>query len=339
MLLLKYATLHGGPAMAHHQLSIEERETISRMRSAKRKPSAIARRLGRHKSTICRELARNSTRGSYRAVRAQRLADQCRRERPLKRKMDRAKLRREVCQGLENYWSPDQIAGRLRRDHPVSKRCWVSHQTIYDWIRQQPDRSYWESYLRFAGKRRRRRDQRGKIPRTVEITGRPAEVNYRARYGDWEGDTVIGARRQGALLTHVERKSGYLLAAKLEARRSADVNRASQQLFASLPAQLRRTLTLDNGKEFASHEELAQVTGMAIYFTQPYKPWQRGTNENTNGLLRQFYPKGTNLRRITEDQLSQAVELINQRPRKRLKYRTPSDVLKNSPQGAVAFQN
>lgn len=324
--------------MAHH-LTMEEREIISQMRSARRKPVAIARRLGRHRSTICRELARNSRSGSYSAVRAQRLAEKRRRERPLTHKMNRPKLQAEVCRGLENYWSPDQIAGRLRRDHRHARSCQVSHQTIYRWIREHERRHHWESFLRFEGKRRRRRDQRGKIPRTVIIDRRPAEVSYRRRYGDWEGDTVVGARGQGTLLTHVERKSGYLLAAKLKARQSAEVNRASQHLFTSIPAKLRRTLTLDNGKEFTRHEELSRLTGMAIYFAQPYAAWQRGSNENTNGLLRQFFPKGTDLSNVTDDQLQTATVLINNRPRKRLKYRTPSEVLQNSPNRSVAFEN
>jgi transposase, IS30 family len=150
---------------------------------------------------------------------------------------------------------------------------------------------------------------------------------------------VIGARREGVIVTHVERKRGYLLAAKLEARQSAAVNRASQQLFARLPAQLRRTLTLDNGKEFASHEELSRWTGMAIYFTQPYAAWQRGTNEDTNGLLRQFIPKGTDFRPITDHQLHRTAQLLNDRPRKRLKYRTPNEVFHHTPNLRVAFEN
>lgn len=320
-------------------LTIEEREIISQMRSAQRKPAVIACRLKRHRSTICRELARNCRWGSYSAVRAQRWSERRRRERPLVAKLDRPKLHGEVCRGLENYWSPDQISGRLRREHRRARSCQVSHQTIYRWIRQQHDRTHWESFLRFGGKRRRRRDRRGKIPGTVEIDKRPGVVSQRSRYGDWEGDTVIGARRQSALVTHVERKSGYLLAATLQARQSVEVNRASQKLFASIPTPLRRTLTLDNGKEFAAHEQLSQWIGMAVYFARPYAAWQRGTNENTNGLLRQFYPKGTDLRPLTDPQLHQTVELLNNRPRKRLNYRTPNEVLRNSPHSRVAFEN
>jgi transposase, IS30 family len=322
--------------MASH-LSIEEREVISQMRFGRRKARGIARRLGRHRSTIYRELARNRDSRGYSAVRAQRRAVERRRQRPLVGKMDRPKLRREVCQGLTHYWSPEQIAGRMRRRRHRQSASLVSHQTIYDWIEEQPDRRYWEQFLRFGGQRRKRRDRRGKIPRTVQINRRPAAVNGRHRYGDWEGDTVLGIRRHSALVTHVERKSGYLLAAKIEAKQSAPVNRASYELFRSLPPKLRRTLTLDNGKEFAGYEDLSGLIGIAIYFAQPYAAWQRGTNENTNGLLRQHFPKGTDFDRVTTRDLKSVVRLINDRPRKRLKYRTPNEILHNSPH--VAFEN
>jgi len=164
----------------------------------------------------------------------------------------------------------------------------------------------------------------------VEIARRPAVVNRRSRFGDWEGDTILGLGRLSAIVTHVERKSGYLLAAKLDACKSKEVNRASKRLFGKLPDRLRKTLTLDNGKEFSSHEELSRVTGLKIYFAKPYAAWQRGTNENTNGLLRQFFPKRTDLRNVSQHQIAHAVRLINNRPRKRLGYRTPNEVLPNS---------
>jgi transposase, IS30 family len=322
--------------MASH-LTIEEREVISQMRYARRKPRATARRLGRHRSTIYRELVRNRDSRGYSAVGAQKRADERRRNRPLVRKLDRPKMRREVCQGLASYWSPEQIVGRMRRHRHRRPMSLISHQTIYDWMERQPDRRYWQSFLRFGGQRRKRRDRRGKIPRTVEIARRPAVVNHRSRYGDWEGDTVLGKRRRSAVVTPVERKSGYLLAAKIEARQSAAVNRASCELFQSVTPKLRRTLTLDNGKEFAGYEELSRRTGIAIYFTQPYAAWQRGTNENTNGLLRQFFPKGTDFDGVPSPVLRHAVSLINDRPRKRLNYRTPYEIIHNSPH--VAFEN
>jgi IS30 family transposase len=322
--------------MASH-LTIEEREVISQMRYGGRTARGMARRLGRHRSTIYREFARNRDSRGYSAVRAQRHADERRRNRPLVRQLDRPTIRREVCQGLLNYWSPEQIAGRMRRRRHGQPQKLLSHQTIYEWIRAQPDRRYWQAFLRFGGQRRKRRDRRGKIPRTVEINRRPAVVSNRSRYGDWEGDTVLGVRRRSAVVTHVERKSGYLLAAKIKARQSAAVNRATCQLFHSIPAKLRRTLTLDNGKEFAGYEDLSRWTGIAIYFAQPYAAWQRGANENTNGLLRQLFPKGTDFDRVSTTALRRAVQLINDRPRKRLKYRTPYEVLHNSPH--VAFEN
>jgi IS30 family transposase len=313
--------------MAHH-LTMQEREIISQMRCKRFNQAAIARRLGRHPSTISREIARNGHGVRYySAWKAQAWSEQRRRERPLERKLDRAEVREEVCRGLSITWSPDQISGWLRKEHPRDRRWHLSPQTIYTWIKRPENRSRWEQCLRFGGRRRLRRDRRGKIPRTVEIDRRPAVVSRRSRFGDWEGDTVMGLGRWSAVVTHVERKSGYLLAAKLEACKAKEVNRASKRLFAKLPPRLRKTLTLDNGKEFASHEELARLTGLAIYFAKPYSAWQRGTNENTNGLFRQFFPKGTDFRQVTQRLINHVVELINNRPRKRLGYRTPNEVL------------
>ena len=322
--------------MAPH-LTMEEREIISQMRYAGKSRSAIAKQLGRDPSTIGRELRRNGSDACYSAVVAHEKAAQRRRNRPLTRKMEQPEINAEVRRGLAKYWSPDQIAGRMRREYPHEPSRWVSHQTIYDWIRQEEHCQHWRSFLRFGGKRRLRGDRRGKLPRTVEIANRPRVVDRRSRFGDWEGDTIVGARQRGALVTHVERKSGYLMAARVNARRSEPVNRATKRLFATLPRSLRRTLTVDNGKEFAGHEAISRQTGLAIYFADPYSSWQRGTNENTNGLLRQFYPKGTDLTKVSHHELRQVVCLMNERPRKRLGYRTPSEVIKRW--FPVAFEN
>ncbi|MGL4512595.1 MAG: IS30 family transposase, partial [Lacipirellulaceae bacterium] len=163
---------------------------------------------------------------------------------------------------------------------------------------------------------------------TVSVADRPKGVDERRRFGDWEGDTVVGAKHRGALVTHVERKSGYLLAARLDQKNSRCVNRATRRLFAPLPKGLRRTLTLDNGKEFARHKELARQNDLAVYFADPYAAWQRGTNENTNGLLRQYFPKGTDFTKVSHHDVRQAAQELNQRPRKRLGYRTPLEALR-----------
>ena len=305
-----------------HQLTMEEREIISQMRSAKRKPVAIARRLGRHRSTIGRELNRNSQRGSYSAVRAQRLAEKRRRERPLTRKMSRPKLQAEVCRGLENYWSPDQIAGQVRRDFPRASWRWLSRQTIYDWIHyQQPE---WQTRLRRGG---RPPEKRGKLPGCVRIDGRPDVINGRFRYGDWEGDTIVGLGRRSALVTMVERKSGYLRMGRVDSMKSDDTMRVAKRKLKYLPTHLRRSMTFDNGKEFAEHERLTRSTGMDVYFTDPYASWQKGTNENTNGLVRQFFPKGTDFTQVSHHEVACVERLINERPRRRHGYRTPQEIL------------
>lgn len=213
----------------------------------------------------------------------------------------------------------------------------MSRQTIYDWIKRDEHREHWEGFLRRGGRRRPKHDRRGKLARTVSVANRPNVVNERRRFGDWEGDTVVGVKRGGALVTHVERKSGYLLAAKLPEKKSGRVTRATRRLFAKLPAPLRRTLTLDNGKEFAGHEAMARQNSLKVYFADAYAAWQRGTNENTNGLLRQYFPKGTDFTQVSHQELGRVTGEVNDRPRRRLGYQTPREVLKRH--FGVAFEN
>lgn len=311
--------------MAHH-LTMNEREIISQMQFSGHPKAEIARRLGRAASTIGRELKRNGDPAGYSAVEAQHKADKRRRERPRIRKMQREEVSEYVRGGLALFWSPDQIAGRLRVDFPRDASCHVSHQTIYTWIKQQgDDREHWESFLRF-GRRRPQRDRRGHIPCQVEIKDRPKVVDRRGRYGDWEGDTVVGKAHSGALVTLVERKSGYLMTGKVTHRRADPVCDTIEQRLNTLPRRLRRTLTLDNGKEFSEHRRLTANTGTKVYFARPYCSWERGANENINGLLRQFFPKGTDFREVRQPELDYATELLNDRPRKRLGYRTPNDI-------------
>lgn len=171
-------------------------------------------------------------------------------------------------------------------------------------------------------------DRRGKIADTVPITERPAGADNRTRFGHWESDTVAGMRNTGCLGTHVERKSGYLVAFRIDSRADKAFNQATIQAFKDIPDNLKKSFTVDNGIEFAAHKELAEATNMKVFFCAPYSPWQRGTNENTNGLLRQFFPKGFSFSDITSEQLAQIVDLINNRPRKRLAFRSPAEVIK-----------
>lgn len=310
------------------QLTFLERERISQMHDAGAENVEIAKELGRARSTISRELRRNGVAGEYSAVIAQGLHARRRRQRPLVRKLDRPEVAEFVLSHLARCWSPDQIAGRSKRDFPKDRCRQVSHQTIYAWIRAQPtaNRQRFMGFLRFAGRRRPGEDRRGRIPNQVSIEGRPKVVDARRRYGDWEGDTVVGARQSGAIVTLVERRSGYLITAKSCDRKARRVAGKIESRFRQLPARLRRTVTFDNGKEFADHERVSARLGLNVYFAQPYCSWQRGTNEHTNGLLRQFLPKGTDLLTVSWQELKHYTHLINDRPRKRLDYRTPAEV-------------
>jgi IS30 family transposase len=259
---------------------------------------------------------------------AQKKADARRRHRPRVCKLQRPEVRRYVQERLRQCWSPDQIAARSRDDFPRDRARQVSQQTIYAWIQaQETAGKRWPRFLRSSSWKRSGRDNRGRIPASTSIEGRPAVVDRRGRYGDWEGDTVVGAGRRGGAVTLVERKSGYLLLGRVGNLQAATVRQSAAELYRSTPPALRKTLTLDNGKEFAEHQQLAAEALLKIYFAEPYSAWQRGSNENTNGLIRQFFPKGTDLAHIPAHRFTKVQNLLNNRPRKRLRYRTPCEVL------------
>ena len=318
-------------------LTPEEREIIAQMRRNGAMQIEIAKKLKRDKSTISRELRRNRSRNGYWAVAAQKKAATRRSQRPWTPKMDRPEIGRYVRERLREYWSPDQIAGRLRKKFPRERRRRVSHQTIYAWIEGQGAAGErWRRCLRRKGRKRLDAENRGRIPASTSIDGRPEAVDRRSRYGDWEGDTVVGANHRGGAVTLVERKSGYLLMGGVQDLRAATVRGVAANLYSTVPPRLRKTLTLDNGKEFAEHELLAAQTGLKIYFAMPYCAWQRGTNENTNGLIRQYFPKGTALADIPGHRFTKTQDLLNNRPRKRLGYKTPHEILESYIK--VAFQ-
>jgi transposase, IS30 family len=306
------------------QLTVLEREQIAQFRLQGLSNAEVGRRLGRHRSTIGRELSRNSDGATYWASTAQQKAQARRMHRP--RKLDDEELNDFMRHGLTQCWSPDQIAGSTRRHFRHQPRRWLSHTTIYRWIAADPYRRHWESFLRF-GPRRRQPETRGKLPARAEIAGRPAIVDRRCRFGDWEGDTVVGKQRRGGLVTLVERKSGFALVAKVQRLKARNVARQATRQLSLLPSVLRRTATFDNGKEFAQHEKITKATGIAIYFARPYHAWERGSNESFNGLLRQFFPKGTDFTGISPLEVKHVLDLLNDRPRKRLGYRTPREIL------------
>jgi IS30 family transposase len=311
------------------QLTESDRAVLAQLLQLDLPKKEIAKLLGKHRSTVYRELNRNTGPVGYIPEEAQQRTDIRRWVNHRVRKMNDPQVRQYVCQGLKRYWSPDQIAGRSRREFRRQPRQQISRQTIYQWIDERPmeERRAWRGCLRFGVRRRRRSQDAGRLPNAVRIDGRPAIVASRRRYGDWEGDTIVGSGRRGGLLSLVERKSGFTLLARVPDRRATTVRCAAQERLAALPDTLLRTATFDNGKEFAEHERLAEATGLAIYFAQPYAAWQRGTNENTNGLVRQYVPKGTNLKATSHRAVAAIESSLNDRPRKRLGYRTPREVL------------
>lgn len=310
--------------MAGH-LTLEEREVVAQRHAAGASLRTIAWEIDRSPSTISRELRRNRSRTGYYPARADQKARQRRRQRPLVRKMERADIRRFVCDHLKKYHSPDQIAGRAKRVLRERSRH-VSRQTIYTWINAQAAAGHrWQRFLRRHGKRRVEQDSRGRIPNAAAIDGRPKIAERRGRKGDFEGDTVHGSPGCGGLLTLVDRKTRFTLIKRVPDLKADTVTEAGVIALRSVPRKNRKTVTFDNGKEFAGHEELSRRTGVDTYFAKPYCSWQRGTNENTNGLIRQFLPKGSDVARQSDARINQVQDLLNDRPRRCLGYRTPRE--------------
>lgn len=320
--------------MSHGHIKHEQRIELAALRRAGMKQKEIAKMLNIHASSVCRELKRNRTKnGKYWVNKSQQKCDERRTKANQQfRKIEAdEKLRNHIIRKLKKYWSPEQIAGRLKRKHGKTIIC---HETIYEFIYgKRPDL---EKYLRCKkGKYRRRHgskkheQEREKLKKRRTDT-RPIIVEKRGRIGDWEGDTIVGGERTKAILTNVERRSGFLMANKLEQYLAELVKDITIASFNKIPKKKRHTITYDNGHEFSDHETIERDTGMTIYFAFPYHSWERGTNENTNGLLRQFFPKKSLFANITSDQLDNAVRLINTRPRKRLHYLTPSEVFKKN---------
>ena len=331
--------------MPYVQLTSEKRYVIYHLKLYKLSLREIARRLGRHHSTISRELKRNGpdlpTWVYWHAGAHQRAL--LRRKLPRHhRRRNHAPLVKYVEQGLQDERSPDVIAARLKIDYPDDDRMRASIETIYRWVYRDASQGgqLFKCLCRYHKKRRRQRQYgtgRGLIPGRISIDERPDLVAKRARFGDWEGDTVEGAKGSGHITTHVERKSRYLLAARLANKTARATADAVTQAFRRVPRVLRHTLTLDNGKEFARFKEIEKGTGLTVYFADPYSAWQRGTNENTNGLLRRYFPKGSDFRNVTEEALASVVKKLNHRPRKCLNYQTPHEVFQEARRGAVGM--
>lgn len=310
--------------MAKH-FTLVERECLQRLLKRKRSISEIALLLGRHRSTIYRELSRNSSAFGYRPKHAQQLHEERRRACGRRPKLSDPLKRLYVTERLMKAWSPDQIAGRLRRELPTRPEQHVSAQAIYAWLRRSPVR--YRRWLRHGSPRRQKAKKK---PDCVRLRGRPDVINHRRRYGDWEGDTVLAPWHRNGLLTLVERKSGFVKIDKLPDLRSPTTIRACQQCLRDFPATLRRSVTFDNGSEFSQYAILAKRLGLKIYFAEPYAAWQRGSNENVNGLVRQFFRKGIDFANVTHRDAKRIEQLLNERPRRRFDYQTPIEVLRRT---------
>jgi transposase, IS30 family len=324
--------------MSYSHLTFSERNVIWVMDLQGHRPCDIARALGRPPCTVHRELKRNrSYDGSYEPATAQALTHVRQRQRVARPKTGKASLMCYVAEHLERHWSPEQICGRLSQvDFPHDPTMHLSPPTIYRWVWSHPDRTRrFRPCLRHASKKRRKPygkpSRRGQIPDRVSIDQRPPIVAERTRVGDWEADTVEGARHRSYVATCVERRSRYLLARKMPDKRAATLNAALGGALTRVPAHQRHTLTVDNGKEFARFKTLQTRCRLDVFFAHPYRSWERGLNENTNGLLRQFLPKKTDLRTVSASRLAQHVRSLNNRPRKSLAYRTPAEVFRSSP--------
>jgi len=321
-------------------LSYRERCRIEALHAAGHTRAEIARRLGRHRSTIGRELERNQSRslrrGGYIATSAQARTDQrARRPKPAKLATN-LPLRRRVQDRLNLDHSPEQIARRLREEFPDDPEMWVSHETIYQSLYVQSRGGLKRELTRHlrtgrtVRKPQRHGDQRReRFAGMVMISDRPAEVEDRAVPGHWEGDLILGSTESGSAVgTLVERATRFVMLLHLPGGHTAEiVQEAMVAKMATLPEQLRRSLTWDQGSEMANHVAIAEATGLSIYFCDPHSPWQRGSNENTNGLLRQYLPKGEDLSFYGPGMLDQIASQLNARPRKTLNWRTPAETL------------
>ena len=293
----------------------------------------IARQLGRSPSTVSREIARHGGRNRYRAATADRMAWK-HAQRPKSCKLrQNPKLQKEVADRLAEYWSPEQISGWLRSEFPHNADMQVSHETIYRTLFIQARGALKKELIQQLRSRRPMRrtakkpnSGRLRITEAISIRQRPAEAEDRAVPGHWEGDLLMGGRNT-AIATLVERQSRFAILVQVDDKKSSSVVPALIREVRKLPMKLRRSLTWDRGTELASHSDFTVATKVQVYFCDPQSPWQRGSNENTNGLLRQYFPKGTDLSVYSQAALNKIARQLNQRPRKTLGFRAPADKL------------
>lgn len=319
----------------YSRLNLYEREELSRYLANDMSYRKIARLLNRAPSTIYREVSRRKfTRSNYRAIAAEQIAHKLNRKVGKKRKLDvNPKLCRIVIKKLQLRWSPEQIAKYLKRLYHDDITMHVSHETIYAYIYVHPRHHLKRELLKYLRRkhiyRRTKNKDRKKsnpIQDYISIDNRPIEVNDRKIAGHWEGDLIIGSRNKSAIGTLVERKTRLTFIVKLKNKDASSVRQAFARKLSHLPASLKKSLTYDHGCEMAEHKQFTQDTKIKVYFAHPHSPWERGTSENTNALIRDFYPKGIDFSKITAIQLKKVENLLNDRPRKILNFYTPREV-------------
>jgi IS30 family transposase len=320
----------------YKRLGSDEREEISRLLAQDYSLNDIANILGRAVSTISREVSAGSgNKYTYRAGRAQRRADRNARKRKQNKRLLFAKpqLRRYIHQKLRKKWSPKQIAQELETDYPMDMTMRIAPETIYTYLYILPRGSLKKELLACLRQNRKRRHQQSrgvKMERKIEdmlsIEERPKEVEDRIIPGHWEGDLIIGKNNRSALGTLVERTTRTTILIPVKSKGANDVAKAFAKEVKKLPQQMKLSMTYDQGREMAQHKLFTKITGVKVYFAHPRSPWERGTNENTNGLIRQFFPKGTDFHKVTRKEIKKAQNLLNGRPRAALGYRKPFEV-------------
>ncbi len=320
------------------RLSSGEREEISRGLALGESISGIARHLGRASSTVSGEVKRNSGKSGYRAFSAghRARAYAASRRQGKSRLVNEARLRRYVIEKLEKRWSPREIVIRMKEEYPCDRAMRISHEAIYQYIYVLPRGALkttlikalrQERVYRRTQKRGAREELRGKIADMISIEERPAEVSDRTVPGHWEGDLIMGKYKQTALGTLVERTTRYTILVPLSAKDAVSVRKAYAKALQTVPKELAKTLTYDQGKEMSEHKQFTIDTGIAVYFAHPGSPWERGTNENTNGLIRQYFPKGTDFSVVSVREIKRVQRELNDRPRAVLHYKKPDEVI------------
>ena len=312
-------------AAGYHHVTRDIRCQIYALKSIGQSLGQISLAVGRDKSTISREIARNTGKRGYRFKQADEKARTRRREASTTPKKLTEAMQNTIREKLLEEWSPEQISGRLKLEGKS-----ISHESIYQFVwRDKRAGGKLYKHLRHKGKRYNKRASgksgRGCIPERVDITARPLIVETKSRIGDWEGDTIIGAKYKGAIVSYVDRHSKFTLLKKINLKKTALVTQATLDKMAHLPHPVR-TITYDNGKEFAAHKDIASALNTSCYFATPYHSWERGLNEHTNGLVRQYLPKSTDFTRISDDEIQAIENRLNNRPRKVLQYKTPFEV-------------